>query len=483
MVHTRTISTRAGRFCELRVWNVPKIETGSVRAGRQDVSRTIGNTSPIELMCARATSKVPASGRAALSFGSLKVIAALTDACLVLAASVSGFFIYRYYLTGISRFPDDSLNIGAIVAVLYVIVASSRGFYQINTMINPIRNVKYILLIIAITILLLIGFLFILKVGDKHSRGSIVVFAALALGFVTLGRLTLARISTIGVQNGVIAGRRAVAVGAASELDKILPYDLRRFGIEEVARVGLIQSEETMGLGEKGRAQIGDAINLARDLRATEFVLIIPWAQEVLLAEVGNLLRASPLSVKLLPDSTIRRILGRQSNGGRDPPLSVEIQREPLNGWERLMKRSLDLVLAVVAAILLAPVLLMTAVAIKIDSNGPVLFRQRRVGFDNREFLIYKFRTMTVMDDGEAVVQAQRGDWRVTRIGKLLRRSSIDELPQLLQRYTRRHVDRWPEASRGRASRSVRRAHRQLRASASREAGADGHGSNSRPAW
>ena len=373
----------------------------------------------------------PASRRAALSFGSLKVIAALTDACSVLAASVSGFFIYQYYFTGILRFPGDSLSIGSIVAVLFVTVAGSRGFYQINTMINPIRNVKYIWLTIAIAILLLIGVLFILKVGDKHSRGSIVVFAALALGFVTLGRLTLARISTIGVQNGVIAGRRAVAVGAVSELDKILPYDLRRFGIEEVARVGLIQNEETMGLGERGRAQIGDAINLARDLRATEFVLIIPWAQEALLAEVGNLLRVSPLSVKLLPDSTIRRILGRQSNGGRDPQLSVEIQREPLNGWERLTKRALDLVLAVAAAVLLAPLLLMTAVAIKIDSNGPVLFRQRRVGFDNREFLIYKFRTMTVMDDGEAVVQAQRGDWRVTRIGKLLRRSSIDELPQL----------------------------------------------------
>jgi putative colanic acid biosysnthesis UDP-glucose lipid carrier transferase len=136
-------------------------------------------------------------------------------------------------------------------------------------------------------------------------------------------------------------------------------------------------------------------------------------------------------AVKLLPDSTIGRILGRQSNGGREPPLSVEIQREPLIGWERLMKRALDLVLAVVAAVLLAPVLLMTAVAIKIDSDGPVLFRQRRVGFGNREFSIYKFRTMTVMDDGEAVVQARRGDWRVTRIGKLLRRSSIDELPQL----------------------------------------------------
>jgi putative colanic acid biosysnthesis UDP-glucose lipid carrier transferase len=99
-----------------------------------------------------------------------------------------------------------------------------------------------------------------------------------------------------------------------------------------------------------------------------------------------------------------------QSNGGLAPPRLVEIRREPLNGWERLIKRALDLVLAVVAAVLLAPVLLVTAVAIKIDSNGSVLFRQRRVGFENREFLIYKFRTMTVMEDGEAVVQARCGD-------------------------------------------------------------------------
>ena len=128
---------------------------------------------------------------------------------------------------------------------------------------------------------------------------------------------------------------------------------------------------------------------------------------------------------------TLEEFSGAKATEASDPPLLVEIQREPLNGWERLIKRALDLVLAVVAAVLLAPVLLMTAVAIKIDSNGPVLFRQRRVGFYNREFLIYKFRTMTVMDDGEAVVQARRGDRRVTRIGKLLRRSSIDELPQL----------------------------------------------------
>lgn len=74
----------------------------------------------------------------------------------------------------------------------------------------------------------------------------------------------------------------------------------------------------------------------------------------------------------------------------------------------------------------------MTTVAVKFETKGPVLFRQRRVGFDNKEFVIYKFRTMKVMEDGEEVVQARFADERVTRVGRLLRRSSIDELPQLL---------------------------------------------------
>jgi exopolysaccharide biosynthesis polyprenyl glycosylphosphotransferase len=207
---------------------------------------------------------------------------------------------------------------------------------------------------------------------------------------------------------------------------------LRHFGTEQIARIGVTQSEKGKGLSERGQAQVASAIELAREFHAAEFVLMIPWGHDRLIAEVGELLRSSPLAVKLLPDSTIRNFVGRQTNGGLDPTLAVEIQREPLNWWERALKRTLDLTLSVSGVVVLTPLLLITALVIRLDSKGPVLFRQRRVGFDNREFVIYKFRTMTTLDDGERVVQAHRGDSRITRIGKLLRRSSIDELPQLL---------------------------------------------------
>ena len=79
----------------------------------------------------------------------------------------------------------------------------------------------------------------------------------------------------------------------------------------------------------------------------------------------------------------------------------------------------------------LLPVLVMVAIAVKIDSSGPIIFRQRRNGFDRNQFVIFKFRTMKVLEDGATVRQARRDDDRITTVGKLLRRTSLDELPQL----------------------------------------------------
>lgn len=112
--------------------------------------------------------------------------------------------------------------------------------------------------------------------------------------------------------------------------------------------------------------------------------------------------------------------------------LSIEIQRAPLSAAERLVKRMVDFVLALIALIFFVPVMVLTALAIKLDGPGPVIFKQHRRGFNGREFIMYKFRTMTVQENGSSVTQATRDDPRVTKVGKLLRSSSIDELPQLI---------------------------------------------------
>jgi putative colanic acid biosynthesis UDP-glucose lipid carrier transferase len=110
----------------------------------------------------------------------------------------------------------------------------------------------------------------------------------------------------------------------------------------------------------------------------------------------------------------------------------LELQRGPLSEAEHIAKRFVDVIGAGTVLVLLFPLLVLAGVAIKLDSWGPILFRQKRLGFNGRTFVIWKFRTMHVMEDGDKVVQARADDARITRVGRWLRRTSIDELPQLL---------------------------------------------------
>jgi lipopolysaccharide/colanic/teichoic acid biosynthesis glycosyltransferase len=119
-----------------------------------------------------------------------------------------------------------------------------------------------------------------------------------------------------------------------------------------------------------------------------------------------------------------------------DLVLADDSDRDLELGAQRLQqataKRLIDIVGAVFGLLFLAPVFALVALVIIIDSRGPVVFRQRRTGYDGVPFIIFKFRTMRVQEDGPAILQATRNDKRTTRIGKILRRTSIDELPQLL---------------------------------------------------
>ena len=111
---------------------------------------------------------------------------------------------------------------------------------------------------------------------------------------------------------------------------------------------------------------------------------------------------------------------------------ALRFVRKPLTDLAVLLKRTLDLALACVGLVLLAPLFAAAAVAIKLESPGPVIYRQARRGFNGETFMIWKFRSMRVMESGHAMVQARRGDARITRVGRILRATSIDELPQLV---------------------------------------------------
>ena len=176
-----------------------------------------------------------------------------------------------------------------------------------------------------------------------------------------------------------------------------------------------------------------EILNVVRQARATnaeEFLLAIDWDELPALQKLRQRLRQVPQPIQLLPDFLIADLVSRPFVPVSETAV-IEIQRTPLSIFERVQKRCLDISVASLALVFLAPLLITTAILIKLDSPGSIIFRQARRGFNGKPFEIWKFRSMTVSENGDAVVQARKHDARVTRVGRDLRRTSIDELPQL----------------------------------------------------
>lgn len=162
-----------------------------------------------------------------------------------------------------------------------------------------------------------------------------------------------------------------------------------------------------------------------------EIWLAVSWTDWTDIAAAMEQLAAVPLPVRLLPDPAALRILGHcRAERGDLPTFELRPPTMPAIGCAA--KRLLDITGALVGLILLAPLLLSVAAAVRLDSPGPVVFRQTRGGRYGRPFRIWKFRTMRVVEDGQDIAQATRDDARVTVVGRWLRTTSIDELPQLL---------------------------------------------------
>lgn len=136
-------------------------------------------------------------------------------------------------------------------------------------------------------------------------------------------------------------------------------------------------------------------------------------------------------SVYFVPDIFVTDLIQARMDDINGMPI-VAVCDTPFSGMNGLIKRTSDIVLALLVLVLVSPAMLAISVGVRLSSPGPVLFRQRRYGLDGKEIMVYKFRSMSVMEDGRNVTQATRDDARVTPLGSFLRRTSLDELPQFI---------------------------------------------------
>ncbi|MCE5303145.1 MAG: undecaprenyl-phosphate glucose phosphotransferase [Planctomycetaceae bacterium] len=175
---------------------------------------------------------------------------------------------------------------------------------------------------------------------------------------------------------------------------------------------------------------IADLVQSARDGQIDRIYIVFPMRAEDRIRGILEQFADTTASVYVVPDFFVFQLLHSRWSDILGLPV-VSVFETPFYGIDGLLKRLSDLVLGDIALLLAAVPMAVIAVGVKLTSPGPVFFRQRRYGLDGREIRVWKFRTMTVCEDGPDAVQAQRDDPRVTRFGALLRRTSLDELPQL----------------------------------------------------
>jgi Undecaprenyl-phosphate glucose phosphotransferase len=357
---------------------------------------------------------------------------AAADAAAIVLAGLSGAEFYQLFISGTPWNLSFHVGAGVTAAVLYLLIGRSFGFYQPADIFSLRRATSRIVWQWFLTSLLLSLLAFLFRIGLEFSRGSILCFAGVALVLLLGSRSLMKAALASAVGHGRVQGRRVVVVGLRDELAAVGKADLlRRFGLTEVERIAFPNHGNWQLAANKGILESLDrALAVARDRGAEEIVLALCWNDTRGIELIREKLRDSPLPVQLLPDQKVRHLTENPAFSV-NRSLTIEIQRTPLSALERFAKRTLDIVGACLSLLLLSPLMLTTALLIRMESPGPALFRQQRSGFNGKRFMIFKFRTMTVMEEGDSVTQAKRDDPRITELGALLRSTSIDELPQL----------------------------------------------------
>ncbi len=281
-----------------------------------------------------------------------------------------------------------------------------------------------------VTVLLLLAFA--TKVSDVYSRKVILTWFAVT-PFALLGAQAVARRVLYRVV-GTGAARRSQLIVGANELGCELAQKLRDDPcLGEVKGFFDDRSAERLPRLEEGQVlgRLEDVPEYVRRHGINVIYISLPMAAEPRILRLLDELRDTTASIYFVPDIFVFDLIQARFVDINGIPV-VAICETPFCGMNGILKRISDIVLAGAILLLIWPLMLAIAIGVKLSSPGPVLFKQRRYGLDGEEIVVYKFRTMTVCEDGERVVQATRNDGRITPFGRFLRRTSLDELPQFL---------------------------------------------------
>jgi Undecaprenyl-phosphate glucose phosphotransferase len=350
------------------------------------------------------------------------------------AISAAGFALYLGYVApegGVESAYAWPVLAGSVLAVLFIQLA---GGYEVAALRRGLPEIGRAFIAWTVVFAVLAVAAFLAKAGDDYSRVWFATWYVVGLISISIIRLYLSRL----LRRWTAAGRleqRAVIVGggkAAEDLIRAIDSqpdnDIRICGIFDDRRDGRSPS---VVAGYQKLGNVSELVDFARVARIDFLIVALPITAENRLLHFLKQLWVLPVDVRLAAHAHKLKFRPRSYSYIGDVPF-LDVIDKPIADWDVVAKFLFDRLLGGLLLILALPIMALVALAVRLDSKGPALFKQRRFGFNNELIEVYKFRSMyTDKTDSNAARLVTKGDPRVTRVGRFIRKTSLDELPQL----------------------------------------------------
>jgi Undecaprenyl-phosphate glucose phosphotransferase len=362
------------------------------------------------------------------------VIAGAVRVADFLLLSLVGIAIYLGYVVPLSGFRWEYLAAIFGMTTAAVICFQAADIYEVQIFRGQLRQMTRMISSWAFVFLLFIGASFFAKLGSEVSRLWLSAFFFTGLAVLIAGRLFLRALVRGWARDGRL-DRRTIIVGSDQNGEKLI----EALKVQEDSDIDILgvfdDRNDTRALetcaGSPKLGKVDDIVEFARRTRVDLVLFALPISAETRILEMLKKLWVLPVDIRLSAHTNKLRFRPRSYSYLGEVP-TLDVFEAPITDWDLVMKWLFDHVVGALILLLASPLMALVALAVKLDSPGPVLFRQKRFGFNNERIDVFKFRSLYHdQADPLAAKVVTKNDSRVTRVGRFIRKTSLDELPQL----------------------------------------------------
>ena len=406
-----------------------------IDAPPSSASLAAGVTAPREMsLSLTATAEKAAAEPVASALSPIVLAGAVRMIELALVALI-GTAIYVSYVV-----PKDGVEwhyFGAIagISVLAMLAFQTADIYQVQAFRGLEKQYFRLASAWSVVFLLVIGVSFFAKAGDTLSRIWLASFYIIGLVGLLAARRALFVLVRRWTKEGRLTRRTAIVGGGAEGESLINAFRDQKDSDVRIIGVFDDRGDDRSPMAVAGERKLGtvdDLVTFARRTRVDLVIFSLPISAEARILQMLKKLWVLPVDIRLSAHSNKLRFRPRSYSYLGNVPM-LDVINRPITDWDVVMKWLFDKIIGGIALLFAAPLMLIIAILIKLDSRGPVFFKQRRSGFNNELIEVYKFRSLYAdMTDQTASKSVTKDDPRVTRVGRFIRKTSIDELPQLI---------------------------------------------------